>query len=236
MPTFGLTLADMRSRVANAIGLDNTAGSLEQGLIDSWTNEACLDFLERTKAKVEHATITLTTNEGDYDLPVTMLVVNTIECTSSVDGEVVPLEPIPIEELLWRRRYPGAVPVRYYSMQGANLLSLYPTPDAPDTLDIYYVPYPGLLVNDTDPLTDTGVPAIFHSIIELYVKWKAGDYNDDGSSQNGMTYLQQYEQKVEKARGRIRRMQGRRRPPALPGRRSRRKYYPAYPSQDTGVE
>jgi hypothetical protein len=73
-----------------------------------------------------------------------------------------------------------------------------------------------------------------HYIVELYVKWKAGEYNDDGSSQNGMTYLQAYNLEVKKARGRIRRQQGSRRPAAQAGRRTRRKYYPAYPSQDTG--
>ena len=230
-----MLLSDMRSRVSAGIGLDNTNGGFEQGLIDAWTNEACLDFLERTKVKVEQATMTLTSNQGDYELPVGVLVLNTVTCTSAVDGQVVPMEPIPIEELIWRRRYPGSVPVRYYSFQGENLLSLYPTPVSPDTISLYYVPVPGLLVNASDPLTNTGIPTIWHPLIELYVKWKAAEYNDDGSSQNGMTYLQMYEAETKKARGRIRRMQGRRRPAAQAGRRTRRKYYPAFPGQDTGV-
>jgi hypothetical protein len=231
---FGLLLSDIRTRVSSVVGLDNTASSAEQQLIDSWTNEACVDFLERTKAKVELATITLTPNQGDYEIPTGALIINDITVTNASDGQVLPLEPIPYEELIWRRRYPGAVPVRYYAFSGANLLSLYPTPQTPDTMDISYVPYPGLLVNATDPLTNTGIPPQFHYIIELYVKAKAGDYNDDASSQNGMLYDQQYQLEVKKARGRIRRLQGRRRPPALPGRRDRRKYYPAYPGQDTG--
>lgn len=234
MSSFGLLLSDIRNRVAASIGLDNTASSAEQQLIDSWTNEACVDFLERTKVKVEQASMTLTAGQGDYELPASVLVINDITVTNAGDGQVLPLEPIPIEELMWRRRYPGATPVRYYAFQGANLLSLYPTPTSPDTLNMYYVPVPGSLVNATDPLTNTGIPPQFHGIIELFVKWKAGDYNDDGSSQNGMLYLQQYQLEVKKARGRIRREQGRRRSPALPGRRDRRKYYPAYPGQDTG--
>lgn len=234
MATFDLSLADVRSRVANAIGLDNTASSLEQGLIDSWTNEGCLDFLERTKAKVEQASISLTAGEGDYELPGTILVVNDISVTNASDGQVLPLEPIPIEEMMWRRRYPGATPVRYYALQGANLLSLYPTPDSPDTMNLYFVPFPATLSGATDLLSAAGVPPQFQYIVELYVKAKAGEYNDHSSSQNGMVYMQQYMTEVRKARGRIRREQGRRRPPALPGRRDRRKYYPAYPGQDTG--
>jgi hypothetical protein len=234
LSTYGLLLSDIRSRVSSAIGLSNTSGNAEQVLIDSWTNEACLDILERTKVKVEPFTMTLQSQIGDYELPAGLLVVNTITCVSAVDGQTVPLEPIPMAELIWRRRYPGAIPVRYYAMQGDNLLSLYPTPQSPDTLSIYGIPTPALLVNPTDPLTDTGVPPWMHYIVELYVKWKAGEYNDDGSSQNGMTYLQAYNLEVKKARGRIRRQQGSRRPAAQAGRRTRRKYYPAYPSQDTG--
>lgn len=228
-----MLIQDMRSRVAAAIGLDNTDGSTEQGLIDAWTNEACREFLERTKVFVEHATITLIPNISDYELPGSVLVLNTLEVTSALDGQVVPLEPIPIEELLWRRRYPGAVPVRYYAMQGTNLLSLYPTPVSADKLDIYYVPYPAVLQTDDDT-SDAGIPIVFDPILEYWVKWRAGEYNDDGSSQNGQIYLQLFEAEIKKARGRIRRMQGRRRPAAIPGRRSRRRYYPAFPSQDTG--
>lgn len=235
MPTFGLTLADIRSRVANAIGLDNTNGGLEQGLIDSWTNEACLDFLERTKAKVEQAQMTLTSGQGDYELPSGVLVMNQLELTTASDGQLLLLEPIEPAELLWRRRYAGAEPVRYYAMQGDNLLMLYPTPQGADTLNMYYVPVPGSLVNSTDPLTNAGIAPKWHAIIELYVKAKAGEFNDDSSSQNGATYLQQYEAEVRKARGRIRRAQGRRRPPAVPGRRAHRRYFPAFPGQDTGV-
>lgn len=235
MASFGLELQDIRSRVANAIGLDNTNGGTEQGFIDSWTNEAVLDFLERTKAKVEQMTMTLTTGQGDYELPAGVLVLNDLTCVSSVDGQVVPLEPIAIEELIWRRRYPGSIPVRYYAMQGNNLLSLYPTPQSPDTLNVYYVPMPALLVNATDPLVNVGIAPQWHYIIELYVRARAGAYNNDASSQMGGAYLQQYNQEVRLARGRIRREQGRRRPPAMPGRRTRRKYYPAFPSQDTGI-
>lgn len=235
MSTFGLTLTDIRSRVANGIGLDNTDAGFEQGLIDSWTNEAIIDFLERTKVKVEQATTTLTAGDGDYELPSGVLVVNDITVTNASDGQVLPLEPIPIEELMWRRRYPGATPVRYYAMQGANLLSLYPTPDSPDSLNMYYVPFPTALATGTDTLTGAGIPPQFHYLIECYVKWKAGEYNDHSSSQNGIVYFQQYQTETKKARGRIRREQGRRRPPALAGRRDRRKYYPAFPSQDTGV-
>lgn len=235
MATYGLTLNDIWTRVSSGIGLDNTAGSAEQLLMTGWANEACLDILERTKVKVEQAQLTLVANQGDYEVPAGVLVMNTLTVTNANDGQVVPLEPIPIEELIWRRRYPGAVPVRYYAMQGWNLLSLYPTPASPDTLNIYYVPVPATLVNSTDQLTSTGIPPHLHYLVELYVRYKAGEYNDYAASQNGMLDFQKYEVEVKKARGRVRREQGNRRPPALAGRRTRRKYYPAYPSQDTGV-
>lgn len=238
MSTFGLALQDIRSRVANAIGLDNTNGGLEQGLIDSWTNQAILDFIEKTHATAELALFTLTTNVGDYELQTIFpqaMQINTLTVTSSVDGQVVPLEPIAPEELIWRRRYPGSIPVRYYAMQGDNKIMFYPTPQSPDTLQAYYIPYPTLLVSPTDTLVSAGIQPQFQWIVELKVKAEAAAYNNDASSQMGAMYLQEYNQEVRLARGRIRRLQGRRRPPAMPGRRTRRKYYPAFPSQDTGI-
>jgi hypothetical protein len=42
-----------------------------------------------------------------------------------------------------------------------------------------------------------------------YAKWKMADYDDDGSSQMGMVYQQQYERLVRKCRDRKRKKGGR---------------------------
>lgn len=228
-----MLLSDMRLRVSAEIGLDNTNGSQEQGFIDAWTNEAVAQFLEETKVYVASETIGPNLTQ-DYQMPTSILVINDIVVSTS-DGQTIPLEQIDQEELIWRRRYPGALPIRMYAMQGQNLIMFYPAPGATDTATVYYVPVPTALAAGTDDIaTVTKIPAIFHPILELYVKYKAGQYADDASSQNGLAYLQQFAAEVKKARGKIRRMQGRKRPPARAGRKARLKYYPAFPGQDIG--
>ena len=233
-----MTAQTLLQHVGAAIGLDSsgTVSATEQSFLLDWLNEACQVFLVETKAKVESQTVDLTIGFNDYELPNDVLMVNQIQVTTT-DGQVIPLAPIDPEEMLWRRRYPGAIPIRYYSMQGANLLMLYPTPSESDIVTMYYVPYPTTITlsNWTQDISAlAGIPTQFQYIVELWVKHRAGDHADDASSQNGMTYYQLYMQEVKKARGKIRRMQGRKRPFARGGRRQRLKYYPAFPSQDVG--
>lgn len=233
-----MTAQDLLKHVGGSIGLDysGVASATEQALLLDWLNEALQQFLVETKAKVESQTVTMTIGSADYELPSDVLVVNQIEVTTT-DGQVIPLAPIDPEEMLWRRRYPGAIPIRYYSMQGANLLMLYPTPTEADTVTIYYVPYPTTVTTsnwETDLQSLAGIPSQFHHIVEYWVSFRAGDYSDDASSQNGMSYFQLWQLEVKQARGKIRRLQGRKRPFARAGRRQRLKYYPAFPSQDTG--
>ena len=232
-----MTAQELILHVQYAIGLDRTSGGIEETFAIDWLNEAAQKFLVDTKVHVDSQTVTLTPGTNDYDLPTDVLVVNQLEVTTT-DGQVIPLAPIDPEEMLWRRRYPGAIPIRYYSMQGKNLLMLYPTPTEADVVTMYYVPY-GTAVTTGNWTSDLfslfGIPSEFHDIVELWVKYRAGDHADDGSSQNGMTYYQLYNAEVRKVRGKIRRMQGRKRPFARAGRRQRLKYYPAYPSQDTGA-
>ena len=233
-----MTAQTLLQHVGAAVGLDSsgTVSTTEQSFLLDWINEACQKFLMETKVKVESQTMNLTIGFNDYELPSDVLVMNQVQVTTS-DNQVIPLAPIDPEEMLWRRRYPGAIPIRYYSMQGANLLMLYPTPTQADVVTMYYVPFPTTITTSNwtqDIFALAGIPSQFHDIVELWVKYRAGDHADDASSQNGITYFQLWEQEVRKARGKIRRIQGRKRPFARGGRRQRLKYYPAFPSQDVG--
>lgn len=234
-----MTAQELLLHVGKSIGLDSSGAvnATEQTFLLDWLNEALQQFLLETKVKVESQTVNLTVGYNDYELPSDVLVVNQVEVTTT-DGQVIPLAPIDPEEMLWRRRYPGAIPIRYYSMQGANLLMLYPTPTESDIVTMYYVPYPTAVTSSnwtSDIQTLAGIPSQFHHIVEYWVLFRAGDFSDDASSQNGMSYFQLWQLEVKKARGKIRRIQGRKRPFARAGRRQRLKYYPAFPSQDTGA-
>jgi hypothetical protein len=60
------TLANFRTQVSQKLGMDNTAGSTEQGLIDYWVNQAIVDILMETEVYVVEAQATLTAGQGDY--------------------------------------------------------------------------------------------------------------------------------------------------------------------------
>lgn len=87
-------------------------------------------------------------------------------------------------------------PVQMYALNGANMLMVYPTPLAADSITVYYVPRPTALANASDdPSTGSlgGIPSEYHYGLELYMMWKAGDAFDDESSSSGMTYRMEYE-------------------------------------------
>lgn len=191
------TLDDFRLRVAAKLSLTNDPAA-DQPLIDSSVNEAVVDVLLRTRARVEIATAPLTANEGDYELPLDeSLQIVKVEVTSGgIDYDLVPLD---LEQLRGLRRgNPSASsPPRRYAVAGSNLLLLYPVPSASDdVLKLHHVPRPApLSAGSDDPSTATygGIPTEFHKAIEYYALWQGADVDDDGSSAQGERYRILYE-------------------------------------------
>lgn len=213
-----MNLTTFRARVAGSIGLDNTAGSEEQALIDGWVNEGVEQFLLDTGMKVALGTITTTAGEGDYDLPEEVLALRKVWIDDTPDWI---LEPVSEDDILWFRRAEG-IPLRYYSIAGANLLQLAGIPDDASTINITYVPRPVTLVNGSDEPTE--IPAEYHPVPEAYAKWKAADYDDDTSSEVGRRYFEEYAMGVKKAVSRMNRRGGRMLSPVRPGRRRPRRW------------
>lgn len=227
-----LTRADLRSRVAGAIGLSNVAGSSEQALIDSWLDEAVEQYLIETKCAIDTASLVLTADVGDYTLPSSVLALRNIWIVTA-GGTRVNLEPVSTGEILERRRYAstGMFPM-VFSLEGFDFLRISPNASAGDTLYWDYVPAPtswnsGTATNDVPPF----IPTWAHPAIEAYAKWKAADWDDDLSSQVGQAYHQDWEVELKKARSRINRLSGKW-GPARPGRR--RNAVPTSPGVDTG--
>lgn len=213
-----MNLTTFRARVAGSIGLDNNAGSEEQALIDGWVNEGIEQFLLDTGMKVALGTITTTAGEGDYDLPDEVLALRKVWIDDTPDWI---LEPVSEDDILWFRRAEG-IPLRYYSIAGANLLQLAGIPDSASTINITYVPRPVTLVNGSDEPTE--IPAEYHPVPEAYAKWKAADYDDDTSSEVGRRYFEEYAMGVKKAVSRMNRRGGRMLSPVRPGRRRPRRW------------
>lgn len=229
------TLSELRTRVSAKLGLDNTASG-DQPLIDGWLNEGVREVLLDTHCYVAKATMNLSANVGDYDLPTTILAIHDIYVTSG--GEDGMFERVSADEILRRRRADAAVAAtgttRYYAVNGANMLMVYPTPAAADTITIYYVPRPTELSSSAhDPSSTTygGVPVEYHKAIEFYALAEGADYDDDSSSAQGERYRALYERQILKTKRRIRNRGGRSLGRATLGRRSRR-YLSGDPSAD----
>lgn len=211
------TLASFRTTVSSIIGLDNTAGSAEQQLIDGFVNEAVIQVLRRTRLKITIATLDLTAGAKDYELPAAIMYI-----TEIIDERNQPLERVTISAINeWRRAGSPAVggsTTYSYALNGANMFMIYPTPtSSTDTLTYYYVPRPiALAVTTDDPSTATlgGIPAEYHRAIELYALWRAADYADDASSQQGDRYQRDFTGEIAQIRRDLQHKAGRRLAPA----------------------
>lgn len=231
-----LTRADLRSRVGGAIGLDTTTGSDELALIDSWLDEAVEQFLIETKCAIDTSQMNLTADEGDYTVPSSVLAFKRVWVVTS-DGTDVPLEQVSSDEILNRRRYSstGMWPSAF-ALEGYDFLRIDPPAgSSSDVLHMDYVPAPtswnsGTPANDMPPF----IPSWGHPALEEYAKWKAADWDDDTSSQIGLSYQKNWEAEIKKARMRLNKLAGGW-APARVGSRSRRRTIPTSPGVDTGA-
>lgn len=235
-----MNLATFRSRVSGAIGLSNTDGSLEQSLIDGWVNEAVEQFLVLTKMHQRTAALAVTADQGDYELDTHILSFKNAWIEPADGSTDIVLEQVDASTIHEARRYQAAAPTnaRWFALEGANQLLLYPSPgSSSDLLHITYVPRPTALSATADAPSATangGIPSEYHPTLELYVKWKAAEYADDRSSQAGMTYRQQWLEGVAFAKGQMLRKGGVRIGRARFGRAGRRRW-PVTPGTDTGA-
>lgn len=230
------TLAQFRTRVSAKLGLDNTSGSNEQSLIDSWVNEGIVDILMETQVYVVEATSNLTAGQSDYTLDTNTLIIKDLFVTSnSVQYTLEKVSPDYIIQLRAATSIPTG-PARFYAINGANNLMIYPTPQAGDVLTFWYVPRPTALQNIGDDPSSTslgGIPTEWHKAIELWALWQGGDYVDDDSSQQGERYRNEYELWLKRVKKERSYKGGRRLGAVIPGRR-KRPFQPHDNSTDTG--
>lgn len=191
------TLAQLRTRVSSKLGLDNTAAGAEQTLVDSWINEGVVETLLALKCYVISATMSTTLNKADYQLDSAILDIKNIFVTDAA-SQSWSLEHVETGEILYMRRVTTATsaPPRFYSINGANLLMVYPTPSEIDVFTIYYVPRPTALSSaGDDPSSSTlgGIPLEFHKLIEWWALAEGADFLQDPRRQD---YMKRFEMKV----------------------------------------
>lgn len=183
------TLADFRLRVAAKLGLDNTASSTEQQLIDGWVNEAILEILLRTHCTVETGEMAVTAGTWQYQLDTDILAIRDL-WREDAAADVSPVVRVSEQEILDLHRFsPGgdAADVRY-ATTGSNLLLVWPTPSSAYEFKLLYVPRPTPLSDAAhDPSTSSfgRIPSEFHKAIEYYALWQGAEYDENQPAQGG---------------------------------------------------
>lgn len=232
-----MNLLQLRRQVQLRLGLDRTASSDEETLVDEWLNRAVIDVLLRTRCNVNCGDLTLTANEWKYTLPTTALAIQDITCTSATDGTTNSLIRTSPTEILRMRNQTTSTGTRvgWYALNGSDLLMVYPTPAAADNLEIYYVPRPtAMSATGNDPSTETygGIPSEYHQAIELYALGEAAAYTDHAPSQNGARFKAEYQGWLLQIRRAMRHRGGRNIGRAVVG--GGRPPVPSNPSTDDG--
>ena len=208
------------------LGLDTTSGGTEESQLIAWLNEGVIDVLLRARVNVNCGDLTLTANTWKYTLPTSALAVQDISYTSTTGSSGTLTRVTPEDILRFRSATPATgATVRYYALNGNDMLMVYPTPSAADTLTIYYVPRPTALSSTSstahDPSSETygGIPTEYHKAIELYALAQAAEFTDHKPSQYGARYKAEYEGKLIEIKRAMRHRGGRSLGPAIVGKR-----------------
>lgn len=214
----------------------STAADL--ALIDSWANEAVLQFLKDSKVYVLQAALSVTAGTPDYTLDTDILAFTDV-WIGNASGEDNVLEPVDTREIIRMRLQGGTAGVqpRYYALQGSNLIMLHPSPlSNSDLLNMLYVPRPvSALAATADTPSATafgGIPSEYHPALEAYIKWKACEAEEHKASDNGQIFYAEYQTSIARVRRDINLKAGSFKAPARYGRGVR---YPSSPGVDLRV-
>lgn len=183
------TLATFRTAVASELGLQNDTSG-DQTQIDKWVNEGVVDVVIQTACAISSTSISLTSGTSDYSLSASIMrIYDAYVSSNSVSYYLQHVTP---DDVLAMRRasLANVSPAVYYAVAG-NLLMVYPTPDATQSMIVYYVPRPATLSGSAD--TPSEIPAEYHPGVEYYALMRGASYIDDGSSGMGQAYAQQYQ-------------------------------------------
>ena len=229
-------LAGFRTAVTAKLGLDNTAASFDQGLIDGWVNDGVKHVCSQVRPNIKSTTATLTAGKYDYsmatDLSVNALAINEVysqDFSSTVWYQLHRQTPQQILNLRVGTQFQGSPPVRWYAVNGFDTLMVYPTPIAADVLTIYYQPVPAVLALTGDSPTD--IPSEYHKTVEFYALAEAGAYINDAPSQNGQAFRLLYQQELILLKKSFRQRGGLTLAPAVVGRHGHRRHFIGQPSQ-----
>jgi len=184
------TFSTLKNRVQSTLSLKSTGNELT--LLEGYLNEAYEDILTRTRCRVDCGDLSTTAGSWKYRMDTDALAVLELWAEDS-SALTLPFERTSFAHILDLRRSasPSDADVRYFTVEGADLLCLWPTPSGAQALGFLYVPRPATLSAAGD--IPSYIPAQWHRALEMYACWRMADYDDDGSSQVGELYRVHYE-------------------------------------------
>jgi hypothetical protein len=223
-----MNLLQFETSVAAELGLTLPD---EKTIIDDSINVAVQRVLEDTHCFITSENINVSSLvalgavTGDYTLPAEILEITEMYTTSG--GTIYAFEHLSEIALIEKRRVssPSGTPSMFYSVSGANMLMMWPTPASTDVLTVYYVPVPTALSGPTDdPSTaaNGGVPQFLHEAIFLYTCSRAASYDDDQTSAQGQRYRDWYDKEIIRYKELIRKRGGDRNARAVVNEKRRR--------------
>jgi hypothetical protein len=146
------TFTDLQNEVIAKVRLDSTNDAQK---VKDWLNQVYAEVVVENEALQDFNTMTLTAGSAVYTLDSTILRIKQMYVTPVGQSQSQPLEPVSLEQLLEWSASGGASAantggVTHYALMGVNLIQFYPTPQAADTITVYYVRTPTALVDGTD--------------------------------------------------------------------------------------
>lgn len=177
-----MTYGWMRSRVQAWLGLQDDSqipGYGETGMINTLLYEGTIDLLARTRCVVRCVQLRVQKDQDEYTL----------------DHGILAL--VDVENGARRRvRRDESPSSSAFTLVRADLLLVKPTPSADGTIQVWGVMRPQMMTLDTDSpgMENYGaIPDEFQDAIVTYSMWKAADYTDDSTTQDGEYYRILYE-------------------------------------------
>lgn len=217
-----MTRGEIRAEVEAVIGVDSDDATY----LNNWIYQGSIDVMAKTRCRVRPFTIGLNAGQDDFSFNSPVLYV--ISITNYASATRMPMERRSLAELEDMRRGAAAPPARYWAFAGSDLLSFYPTPGSGETVRGYYVPQPALMDEDSDSPEE--IPDEYHDAIVLYVKAKAGEHMKHESSNMGILFWAQYNDRISQIKTQLR-LRAKPQMTLTPMRRKRR-YIPHDPSED----
>jgi hypothetical protein len=208
----------IRTRIIQTLGLDETVDGEEYDLINDLINEGIVDILARTKLNSRCVNITIPADEREVQVSSAILHMDGL-----YDSNEALMRQIPQDEAR-ANPDPGV-----FALVGFNTLVLGGDASAERVYGAWYIARPTPMDDDAqDPSDPTfgGIPPEFHTVIVNYCLWHGANYGDDITSQSGERYRLMYEGQdgLTGNLGRIKRLTNRRIMPAGRRRRIRDSY------------